>query len=64
MSKFGTQRIVLALERSNFTLCELDGVAGADPLMERNKLLVRQRRLRVIDFGVVLAAGGWRGVGA
>jgi hypothetical protein len=43
----GQHALVSALEASNFTLCELGGVEGVDHLLERNKLIARNRKLKV-----------------
>jgi hypothetical protein len=43
----GAQALLDALEAGNFTLCDFEGVVGADGVLKRNQLIVHNRRLRV-----------------
>jgi Ran GTPase-activating protein (RanGAP) involved in mRNA processing and transport len=43
----GQRALLSALEARNFTLCELWGVEGVDHLLERNQLIMRNRKLKV-----------------
>jgi len=53
ISKAGAQAIVEVLESSNFTLFE-GGVGDVGPLLERNKLVVRNRKQRCRQIAVLL----------
>ncbi len=57
--KEGQTALVAAMERSNYSLCRVTGVAGAARFLERNQRMLHQRRQRVALGSLLLFQFEW-----